>query len=479
MIRMKTSPLFLAVLLSVVASFKLTAGLAYWDGNDSTTGAGTNPNGIWVGSAFWSTDPLGELIAGVWTPGDTAVFSAGSDALVPFTVTGSGTAGAPGAMAAGIVVEEGFVTLVGGTVGLGAGPVTIKAGATLSTDSSLRISTTAGSVWTLDGGTARSTNLNSAGSFIDVDSTITLAAGGGTLSHTVAGILNIVQITTIISGPGSLTKTGAGVLAIASPSTYLGATFVNEGELRIRTTTNRLPITTAVTVNDPGILNLNSVSQRIGSLAGNGLVGLGNATLTVGDTASTIFSGSIRDIANAGASGTTSIRGKVTKVGEGTLTVTGVNTYSGLTQIDSGSIRLGGSERLSDLSNLRLNGGTFDSVGFNETLGTLDVDASSAIDFGSGNSALVFSDSDSQTWDGLILNIVNWTPGNDTFRVGADGSGFGAQLAHIQFADFGNAPAQIDANGFITPLIIVPEPSSSLLCTFAGIALLQRSRHRV
>ena len=355
---MKKSPLILAVLITAAVPLKLTAGLAYWDGNDSTPGAGDTPNGIWVGSPFWSVDPAGGLLAGVWTPGDTAVFSAGTDALNPFTVTGSGTSGAPGVIAAGIVVEEGFVTLSGGTVGLGAGPVTIKAGASLSTDNSQRISTTAGSVWTLDGGTARSTNPATAGSFIDLDSTITLGPAGGTISYTTANLLNIVQPTTIISGPGSLTKTGAGVLAIASPCTYLGPTTISDGELRIRTTPNRLPVTTAVTVNDPGILNLNSVSQQIGSLTGNGLVGLGNATLTVGDATSTIYGGSIRDTANAGASGTTSVGGKVTKVGVGGLTLTGVNTYTGAFTLTDGIVTVDPAAQLSSAtSNLIVNGG--------------------------------------------------------------------------------------------------------------------------
>ena len=281
MIRMKKSSLFLAVLLTAAAPFRLSAVTVYWDGNGSAAGAGGTPTGIWVSSPFWSTDPAGGLPTAVWNPGDTAVFSAGTDAINPFTVTGSGTSGTPGVIAAGIVVEDGLVTLSGGTVGLGAGPVTINAGATLSTDDSTRISSTAGSVWTLDGGTARSTKTATNGSFIDVDSTITLGPGGGTISYTTANLLINIQPTTIISGPGSLTKTGAGVIAITSPSTYLGATIVNDGELRIKTTNNRLPVTTAVTVNDPGILNLNGLSQQIGSLEGNGLVGLGNGTLTV------------------------------------------------------------------------------------------------------------------------------------------------------------------------------------------------------
>ena len=130
----------------------------------------------------------------------------------------------------------------------------------------------------------------------------------------------------------------------------------------------------------------------------------------------------------------------------------------------------------SDSSNLRLNGGTFDSAGFSETLGTLDVDVVSILDFGAGASALAFADSDVQVWAG-ILSVVNWTAGLDTFRVGTDGVGFDTQLLQIQFADFGNAPGQIDASGFITPLI-VPEPSSALLCALGGIGLLSRFRRR-
>ena len=471
---MKNKSVLLAAIVAAAAPLHLSAAL-YWDSNgNTTTGAGPAPAGTWGTSTFWNADMdgLGAVATTGWTSGETAVFSAGIDATGPFTVTVSGTQ-----TAAGIVVQEGTVTLAVGTASLGAGPVTINSGATLSTDSSLRVSTSAGSIWTLDGGTARSTNGAAAGSFIDIDSTILLTANGGTLSHTVAGILNIVQATTIISGPGSLTKTGAGVLAIASPSTYGGTTTINDGELRIRTTANRLPIATAVTVTSPGILNLNGVSQQIGSLSGDGLVGLGSATLTVGNATGTTFSGSIRDTANAGAAGTTSVGGKVTKVGAGMLTLTGANIYTGLTQIDAGSIRLGASERLFNSGALRLNGGTLDTGGFSETLGTLDMDNSSIIDFGAGSSALAFSDSDAQVWAGLILGIVNWTPGDDTFRVGLDGVGFDTQLALIRFVDFGNAPAQIDANGFITP-VIVPEPSSALLCAFAGIGLLSRLRRR-
>ena len=88
------------------------------------------------------------------------------------------------------------------------------------------------------------------------------------------------------------------MLSLAPLTDYLGPTLINDGELRIRTTANRLPIATAVTVTTPGILNLNGVSQQIGSLTGNGDVGLGSATLTVGDGNSTLLTGNIKDTAN-------------------------------------------------------------------------------------------------------------------------------------------------------------------------------------
>ena len=146
--------------------------------------------------------------------------------------------------------------------------------------------------------------LASAGTFFDTDTEIILGAGGGSLSYTTANSLSIFQTAGKITGTGSLTKVGVGVLAIASTAgnnTYSGGTFVNEGELRMRTVANTLPTSTAMTVTSPGIFNLNAVNTQIGSLTGNGSVGLAGATLTVNGTTSTTFSGVIAVTANAGA----------------------------------------------------------------------------------------------------------------------------------------------------------------------------------
>lgn len=192
-----------ACLLAAAGVTSLSAATKYWDINGATTGAGgASPGGAWTG-ASWSTDSAGATATGSFASGDEAVFSAGTDATGAFTVSANATAGS-------ISFEEGTVT-ISGTITLGDGDITIGSGATLSTSSSLRISATAGSVLTINGGKVESTNPSTAGSFVDVDQTIVLN-GGGTLSYTTASLLNIVQTTTTISGTGPMIKDGAGIL---------------------------------------------------------------------------------------------------------------------------------------------------------------------------------------------------------------------------------------------------------------------------
>ena len=83
----------------------------------------------------------------------------------------------------------------------------------------------------------------------------------------------------------------------------------------------------------------------MGSIAGNGTIFLGSKNLTVGgNQQSTVFSGVISDgespnlppdLLTAQAS---YIRGSLSKIGTGTLTLAGANTYTGGTAIDEGTI---------------------------------------------------------------------------------------------------------------------------------------------
>jgi len=74
----------------------------------------------------------------------------------------------------------------------------------------------------------------------------------------------------------------------------------------------------------------------IGSLEGDGLVFLGPKTLTIGrNNQSTSFSGVIQDGGINQGTG-----GSLTKLGRGTLTLTGANTYTGTTTISAGVLRV-------------------------------------------------------------------------------------------------------------------------------------------
>ena len=81
---------------------------------------------------------------------------------------------------------------------------------------------------------------------------------------------------------------------------------------------------------------MRNFSDTIGTLLGNGTVGLGSATLTVG---AGNFSGVIQQGTIGAATG-----GRLTKNTAGTLTLTGANTYTGTTTLSAGVLNLGSAE---------------------------------------------------------------------------------------------------------------------------------------
>ncbi|MEE9211970.1 MAG: autotransporter-associated beta strand repeat-containing protein, partial [Phycisphaeraceae bacterium] len=165
----------------------------------------------------------------------------------------------------------------------------------------------------------------------------TMDLGGATRTITTTNT-GTTTISGVISGAGGtgLTKAGTQSLRLSGVNTYTGATTINAGTLTLLGG-SVLVDTVAVILADVAATNLflNS-SETIGSLAGGGATGgnviLTTNTLTVGDANSTTYAGVI-----SGAGGS------LTKLGTGTLTLSGMNTLTGDTNINFGSIRLNGS----------------------------------------------------------------------------------------------------------------------------------------
>ncbi len=182
---------------------------------------------------------------------------------------------------------------------------------------------------------------------------------------------NALTVSGIVSGPAgnSLTKAGPGALILSGLNTYIGATTVNNGVLTAGVASmsgigGAFGINSAITMANVvgATLNLAGFNTQIGSLTGGGTTGgntiLGAATLTVGgdNTSPAAYAGVI-----SGAGGA------LTKIGAGTLILTGANTYTGATTINSGTIALSfgtvSANILSTASTLTLGGGTLSLAG--------------------------------------------------------------------------------------------------------------------
>ena len=154
------------------------------------------------------------------------------------------------------------------------------------------------------------------GGYIELDNaataeTATFVIGGGLGAGLNGGLLVFLGTATAanaqITANGGVDGSGGGAVIFAESATggMASVTLNGNGRLDIRDT------------------DLKGVT--IGSLAGDGLVYLGSKTLTVGsNNQSTTFSGAMRQA------------GSLIKIGTGTLTLTGSNSYTGTSSVNGG-----------------------------------------------------------------------------------------------------------------------------------------------
>lgn len=106
-----------------------TAGAAnlYWDTNGTTAGSGTATGGDWEG-ANWNTTADGTTtIPSLWVGGETAVFSAGTNATGSFTVNVNSTVTAAAILFEEIAAGNNRTFNGSGTINIGGGTITSSA----------------------------------------------------------------------------------------------------------------------------------------------------------------------------------------------------------------------------------------------------------------------------------------------------------------------------------------------------------------
>ncbi|EED8112442.1 AIDA autotransporter-like protein ShdA, partial [Salmonella enterica subsp. enterica serovar Kentucky] len=198
----------------------------------------------------------------------------------------------------------------------------------------------------INGGTLVASNVEALGTGdVTDDATLELNTGG--------------KFDNAISGSGNVVKSGADTLTLSGSNTYTGGTTINDGTL-VATSVDALG---TGDVTDDATLELNTGGDFDNAISGSGqVVKSGDDTLTLSGsntyTGGTLISsgtlvandvnalgtGDVTDNAtlelNTGGDFTNNIggTGRVEKSGDGTLTLSGSNTYTGGTLISDGTL---------------------------------------------------------------------------------------------------------------------------------------------
>ena len=387
--------------------------------NVTITGANssmTTPYNTYVGYGTNSTGNVTVSNGGALNTGHTELGS-GTGATGSVTVTGAGSTwtvsdsqNVPGGQAQGLSVGLGSATSVGTLTIADGGTVNVN-----STGRTVNLGGLAGSQATLNIGAAAASPAAAAGT-LNADTVVFVTGATSTINfnHTSSsyifapaiqgtgpGTVNFLAGTTILTG----NNTYAGTTNIASGATAQLGNGGNAGGSNGLVSGNianngALIFKTGAFSTYGGVISGNGTVEQRGSttltLTGNntyaGLTTISSGTLQIGNGGTTgsiagdvlnnsqiIFNRSNNFSFNNVISGT----GSLTKSGTGIMTLGNVNTYTGGTSVQQGTLRLGGNDRIASTSNLFLfSTGTFDLAGFNQTVGDLSGPGTVAIGAG-------------------------------------------------------------------------------------------------
>jgi autotransporter-associated beta strand protein len=179
---------------------------------------------------------------------------------------------------------------------------------------------------------------------------------------------DVTYATALASSSGTLTKLGTGTLTLAGNNTYSGATTISAGTLQIGNGGASGSLATSAITNN-GALAFNTSS---------------NFTLAVGVTGT----------------------GSLIKANTNTLTLSGVNAYTGATSVTAGTLATSAADRIADTSALTVASGATFQLGGAETVGSIA--GAGTISCGSYN-LTAGGDNSSTTYSGAITGTGNFT----------------------------------------------------------------------
>jgi autotransporter-associated beta strand protein len=237
-------------------------------------------------------------------------------------------------------------------------------------------------------------NLGATGRTITVDSPANTSTISGAITSTATGT--------------ALTKAGAGILVLSSATSNLaGAGVAVTGGILRNGITNAVPAASPVTVSAGAGYDLNGFSQTSDTLTGPGFVtNSANTaqTLTLGgaSVSSTLDTTLTDNILAQSAS-----RLNLTKVGTGTLTISGANSHSGTTTASAGMISITNAAALGTVT-----GGTVVSSG-----GSLELSNNITV----GAEALTIAGTGSAT-NGALRNLSGNNTYGGTVTIGTGGA---------------------------------------------------------